>query len=137
MLDNNNSDEAKGASGNVDTGRIKRDTSLHNTFATSELALAPTESTNASGPWYDVEEGRYTEEPAPGLRSSEPQACLLLPHKPNPRPSPNYSSHCKIRPTSKLSAVSLEAHGWSLRSTPSLSLPIAAMIDRQMRTWLN
>jgi hypothetical protein len=55
-------------------------------------------------------------------------ACLLLPHKPN---------YCKIRPTSKVSAVLLEAHQWSLRSTPSPSLPTAAIIDTQMRTWLN
>jgi len=36
-----------------------------------------------------------------GLTSS--RACLLLPHKPN---------HCKIRPTSKVSAVSLEVRKW-------------------------
>jgi hypothetical protein len=53
--------------------------------------------------------------------------CLLLSHKPD---------HCKIRPTSKVSAVSLKAPQWSLRSTPS-SLPTAAMMDGQMRTWLN
>jgi hypothetical protein len=76
ILDNNDPDEAgargeaKGAFGNVDTGRIKRDASLHDTFATSELASAPTKSTDASGLWYDVEEGRYTEEPATGLGSS-------------------------------------------------------------------
>jgi hypothetical protein len=50
MLDNNNSDKAEGALGIVDTGYIEWDTSLYNTFATSELALVPTESTNASGP---------------------------------------------------------------------------------------
>jgi hypothetical protein len=31
-------DEAEGASGDVDTGCIEQDTSLYNTFATSELA---------------------------------------------------------------------------------------------------
>ena len=59
-------DEAEGASGDVDTGRIERDASPHNTFATSELASAPTESIDASGPWYDVEEGCYIEEAKPG-----------------------------------------------------------------------
>jgi hypothetical protein len=60
-----------------------------------------------------------------GLTSST--ACFLLPHKPN---------HCKIRPTSKLSAVSLEARQWSLGSISSPSLPTAAMMNGQMRTWL-
>jgi hypothetical protein len=64
-------------------------------------------------------------------------ACLLLPYKPNPRPSPNHSSHCKIRPISKVSAVLLEVHQWSLRSTPSPSLPIAAIMDGLMIVWLN
>jgi len=88
MLDNDNSDEAEGASGDVDTGRIERDASLHDTFATSELALAPTESTDASGPWYDVEEGRYTEEPAPGLGSSEPHGVPSAPAQAQPQTLP-------------------------------------------------
>jgi hypothetical protein len=66
--------QTEGASGEVDIRRIELDANLHNTFATSELALAPTESIDASGPWYDVEEGRYIEEPAPGLGSSEPHS---------------------------------------------------------------
>jgi hypothetical protein len=46
-------DEAKGASGDVDvnTRRIEQDARLYDTFATSEPALAPTESVDASGPW--------------------------------------------------------------------------------------
>jgi hypothetical protein len=59
--------EAEGASDDVDTGRIERDASLYNTFVILELASAPTKSTDASGLWYDVEEGRYTEEPATGF----------------------------------------------------------------------
>jgi hypothetical protein len=42
--------QPEGAFGAVDTGRIELDASLHNTFPTSELALAPTEPINASGP---------------------------------------------------------------------------------------
>lgn len=34
-------DKAEGASGDIDTGRTERDASLHNTFATSELASEP------------------------------------------------------------------------------------------------
>jgi hypothetical protein len=63
--------QAEGASGEVNTGRIKRDASLYNTFPTSELASVPTESIDASGPWYDVKEGRYIEELTPGLGSYE------------------------------------------------------------------
>ena len=63
--------QAESASGEVNTGRIDLNASLHNTFATSELASAPTESIDASGPWYDVEEGRYIDEPAPGPGSRE------------------------------------------------------------------
>ena len=51
ILDNDdNLDKAKGASGKVDSGRIELDTSLYNTFLTSELASAPIESINTSGP---------------------------------------------------------------------------------------
>jgi hypothetical protein len=78
ILDNNDDpdkagagDEAEGAFGDVDTERTKQDASLHNTFLTLELALAPTKSINASGPCYDVEKGRYIEEPALGLGSHE------------------------------------------------------------------
>ena len=59
------------------------------------------------------------------LRLTSSTACLLLLPKPN---------HCKSRPTSKVSAVSLEACQWSLRSIPSPSLPTAAMMHGQMRT---
>ena len=62
--------EAESTFGNVDTRRIKRNASLHNTFATSECTLTPIESIDASCLWYDVEEGRYIKEPALGLRSS-------------------------------------------------------------------
>jgi hypothetical protein len=48
ILDDDGLDEAEGASGNVDTRRIKGDTSLYNAFVTSELALAPIESINIS-----------------------------------------------------------------------------------------
>jgi hypothetical protein len=78
-------DEAEGASSDVDTRRIERDASLHNTFATSELASAPTESIDASGLWYDVKEGRYIEEPAPGLGSCEQHSVPSAPAQAQPQ----------------------------------------------------
>jgi len=42
-------DKAEGAIIDVDTGHIRGDTGLYNTFATLELALGPTKSINASG----------------------------------------------------------------------------------------
>lgn len=57
--------QAKGASGEVDTGRIESDASLYNSFLTLELSSAPTEPIDTSGLWYDIEEGRYVEE-SPG-----------------------------------------------------------------------
>ena len=53
LLNDDDSDEAEGTSGdiNIDSRHIEQDVSLYNTFATSELALAPTESMDASGPW--------------------------------------------------------------------------------------
>lgn len=76
ILDNDDSDvadtsdEAEGASGDVNTGRIVRIASPHVTFAASELASAPTKSINASALWYNVKEGCYIE-PAPGPGSRE------------------------------------------------------------------
>jgi hypothetical protein len=57
-------DKAKDAAGNIKTGHIKRDTSLHNTLGTSELASGPTKSIDTSGLWYNVEEDCYIDEPA-------------------------------------------------------------------------
>ncbi|KUJ07405.1 uncharacterized protein LY89DRAFT_678007 [Mollisia scopiformis] len=42
--------QAEGASGEVDTGRIELDASLHNSLPTSELASAPTDSIDTSSP---------------------------------------------------------------------------------------
>jgi hypothetical protein len=134
ILDNYDLDKTRAGchtqapSGEVDAGRIELDASLHDSFPNSELASAPTDSINASGQWYDVEEGRYVEEIARDLGLTRSTACLLLPRKPN---------HYKIRPTSKVLVVSLEARQWSLRSTPSPSLLTAAMMVGQMGAWLN
>jgi hypothetical protein len=62
-------DEAKGAIGDVDTGRVKRDASPHYTFVTLELALEPGKSIDASGSWDNAGDGCYIDEPAPGLGS--------------------------------------------------------------------
>ncbi|PVH67366.1 hypothetical protein DL98DRAFT_600594 [Cadophora sp. DSE1049] len=67
LLDDDDADntgagnEAEGAFGDIDTGRIERDASLH-IFATLELAPTPTESIDASGLWYDVGEACYVDE---------------------------------------------------------------------------
>jgi hypothetical protein len=63
--------QAESASSKVDIGRVELDTSLHNTIALSELASVPTESIDASGLWYNVEEGCHIEELVPGLGSHE------------------------------------------------------------------
>ena len=69
ILDDDESDEAcagdkaEGAIVDADTGHIGRDAGPHDTFATSELASGPAKSIDASGPWYDVEGGRYIEWP--------------------------------------------------------------------------
>lgn len=82
-------DEAEGASGDVDTGRIDPDASLHNTFATSELASVPTKSMDASGP--DVEEGYYIRELAPGLGSCEQHTVPSAPAQAQPQTLPQSS----------------------------------------------
>jgi hypothetical protein len=66
-------DKAEGASRDVSTGRGERDASPQNTFAISELAFGLIESVDTSGPWYDIEEGRYIEEPVPGPGPREQQ----------------------------------------------------------------
>jgi hypothetical protein len=59
--------------------RIKPDASLYNNFLALKLALAPIESINTSGPWYDIEEGRYIEELALGLGPHEQHNILSAP----------------------------------------------------------
>jgi hypothetical protein len=63
------------------------------------------------------------------------KACLLLPHKINPKSSPNPLRDYKIRLISKTSAISLRARRWSQRLTPCPSLPTTAMMDG--RTWVS
>ncbi len=58
-------DEADYASGDINIGRIGRDRSPHNTLASSELASGPAKPIDTSGPWYNVEEDRWIDEPAP------------------------------------------------------------------------
>ena len=76
ILDNDDADntgagnEAQGAFGDINTGRIKQDASPY-IFATSELAPTLTESIDISGLWYDVEEAYYVDEPAPEPRPRE------------------------------------------------------------------
>ncbi|KAE8440871.1 hypothetical protein EG329_006358 [Mollisiaceae sp. DMI_Dod_QoI] len=70
-------DEAEGASGDVDT---------------NSLASGPTKSIGASGPWYDVEEGCYIEEPAPGLGPCEQQRVLSTPAQAQPKTFPRSST---------------------------------------------
>jgi hypothetical protein len=76
--------EPEGASSDVDTGRIERDASLHDAFATLEPASAPIKSINVSGPWYDVDKDRYIEEPAPGLRPHEQHSIPFAPAQAQP-----------------------------------------------------
>lgn len=89
ILDNdNNLDEADAedeAEGDVDTRRIERNASLHNIFAISELASAPTESIDVSGPWYDVEEGHYIDEPAPELGPRKQRSIPSAPAQAQPQ----------------------------------------------------
>ena len=83
--------QAESTSGEVDTGRIDLDASLYNTFATSEPALVPTESIDVSGPWYDVEEGRYIEELANSLGSHEQHSVPSAPAQAQPHILPQSS----------------------------------------------
>ena len=56
------------------------DASLHNSLPTSELASAPPESIDTSGPWYDIEKGCCVEETTLDLGLTSITAFLLLPH---------------------------------------------------------
>jgi hypothetical protein len=79
-------DEAEGASGDVDTERVERDARPQKTFAISELASGPTESIDASGPWYDIEE------PAPGPGPCEQQGVPSAPAQAQPQTLPQLST---------------------------------------------
>jgi hypothetical protein len=84
--------EAEGASSDIDTGRLERDASVYDIFATSELASAPIESIDASGPWYDVEEGHYIDEPAPGLEPRKQRSIPPAPAQAQPQTLPQSST---------------------------------------------
>jgi hypothetical protein len=82
---------AESAPGDVDAEGIDQDASRRVAFATSELISAPTESTAAPGAWYDVEEGRYVEEPAQRHGSHEQRGVQATPAQAQPQIHPQSS----------------------------------------------
>ena len=62
--------DTEGATDDAHNGRVARDRSPYETLVTSELALEPIDKSSL---WYDVEDGCYTDEPAPGLGPCEPK----------------------------------------------------------------
>lgn len=115
--------QAEGVSGKVGAGRIALNVGLHNSLPTSELASAPTESIASSCMTLGRAAISRRQPRDLGLTSST--SCLLLLHKLN---------QCKVRAASKVSAVSLDARGWSLRTTHSLPKSSDSSDDGQMRT---
>jgi hypothetical protein len=65
-------DEADNGTSNIETGHTKLDASPQSTLKSSERASRP-KSTDISGPWYDVEEERYVDWPAPKLGPRTPR----------------------------------------------------------------
>src|SRR6266536_2425361 len=80
ILDNDESDEA----GTEDKAED----------AASELASRPTKSIDTSGPWYDVEEECWIDEPTPRLGSCEPQGVPPTPTQDQP-----HTLHQSSRPS--------------------------------------
>jgi hypothetical protein len=85
-------DEAEDASGDVDTRHIEQDANSHDTLAATELASRPTKSIDTSGPWYDVEEGCWINEPAPRLGSCKQQGVPSAPAQDQPQILPQSST---------------------------------------------
>jgi hypothetical protein len=63
--------DTDGATDDVHNGRVARDKSPHETLVISELALELVKPIDKCGLWYDVEDGCYIDEPAPGLGPCE------------------------------------------------------------------
>jgi hypothetical protein len=85
-------DEAGDASSDIDASRVERDTSPHNILATLELASGSAKPIDASGPWYDVEEGCYIDEPAPRPGSFEQYGVPSAPAQDQPQILPPSST---------------------------------------------
>ncbi|KAG9233179.1 hypothetical protein BJ875DRAFT_485394 [Amylocarpus encephaloides] len=92
ILDDNELDEAEGASVDIETGCLERDPSPYNISATSEPVLGPIKSIDTSGPWYDVEEGCYIDEPAPRLGPHEQYSIPSAPAQAQPQTLPQSSA---------------------------------------------
>ena len=131
--------EAEHTSGDADARRIKRDASPHNILATSELASRPAKSTDTSGPWWDIEEGRWIDEPAPKLGSCEEQGVPSVPVQDQPQilsqPSTPLQDQINQQDIGVLSQSMLVES--VPRPAPCPSLPTTAMMDGLRTTWLN
>lgn len=119
-------DKAEGASGDVDAEHIERDTILRNTLATPEITSGHTKFIDASGPWYDVEEGCYTYEPTLRPGFSEQQGIPSAFTREQSQFFSQFSQPLQYQTTSKPSTVSLRARHWTLCPiTPSSDLSLS------------
>ena len=102
-------DEADNDAGDIETGHTELDASPQSTLKTSERASRP-KSTDISGPWYDVEEERYVDWPAPkfGPRTPRDMSCSPAPDQTKtlpalsipPQDQINEQRVCDITPSS-------------------------------------
>jgi hypothetical protein len=118
ILDNESEEEgteneAEDRASDIETWYTKRNTSLQSTLKTSDLVSKPTKSIDTSGPWFDVEEGRFIHEPE--LSSIFPPVSKSL---------PDHSYKCVNNITTELAlslTLSLNGNdGWTDNSVAEL-----------------
>jgi hypothetical protein len=109
-------DKTEGASSEVDTELIQRDASSYNTPTISEVASRTVKSIGASGPWWDVEDGRWINDPTPSTGSVEQQAAPPAPTQ-SQRQLPTHST-TPLPDLTKQQEISALSQSMSAESAP-------------------
>jgi hypothetical protein len=112
-------DEAEDGASDIEVGNTERDASPQSTLEASDLVSGPTKSIDTSGPWYDVEEGRYIDEPD--------QTSIISPvSKSLPDHGNEHVSNITAEPASHSLAPLLKSnHGWTDDSMAELEAEVA------------
>jgi hypothetical protein len=107
----------------------ERDASPQSTLKTSDLVSRPTKPVDTSGPWFDVEEGRFID---------EPELSSIFPPVSKPLPDHSYKcvSNITAEPPSSLTSLLDGNNGWTDDSVAELEAGVELALSEEVNSLL-